>query len=166
VPRPRIVAVVAESVPAELPAVVAGRLPRVLPRRLRAGLAGRIFAAAADRLGADPRATEPIRVAPLVAPVPVLLIHGTSDDLVPVTDGERLAHAIGSTAERRIVPGGRHSRSRHADPAGSDEGVSAFLRTAFRTARGGGEDAGILAAARPPSAASGDAGADRSDQGG
>ena len=166
VPRPRIVAVVAESVPAELPTVVAGRLPPTVPPLVRRRIADRIFAAAADRLGADPRVTEPLRVAPLVAPVPVLLIHGTADELVPVADGERLAAAIGPTAERWIVPGGRHSRARHIDPAGYDARVSSFLRAAFATARGSGDDAGILAAARPPSPAPGDASADGSDQGG
>ena len=166
VPRPHIVGVVAESVPAELSSVVVGRLPGALPRWLRRRLADRIFAVAAERLGADPRATEPIRVAPLVQPVPVLLIHGTSDDLVPATDGERLADAIGPGAERWIVPGGRHSRARLVDPAGYDDRVSSFLQAAFATGRGGGDDAGILAAAWPPSPAPGDAGADRSDQGG
>jgi pimeloyl-ACP methyl ester carboxylesterase len=122
--------------------------------------------AAADRLGADPRATEPIRIAPLIAPIPVLLIHGTADELVPVTDGERLAAAIGPTAERWIVPGGRHSRARLVDPAGYERRVSSFLQGVLAPGRGSGDDAGILAAARPPSPAPEAAGADQSDQGG
>jgi len=150
-PRPAIVGVVAESVPAELPTAVAGRLPRRLPAAVRRRVAGRVFATAATRLGGDPRATEPIRVAPLIAPVPVLLISGEADDLVPVDDGRRLAAALGPAVDRWVVPGAAHSRAHDADPGAYEARVGAFLRRAFDAAAGGPGDAGILAAARPKS---------------
>jgi pimeloyl-ACP methyl ester carboxylesterase len=44
------------------------------------------------------------------APRPLLLIHGTDDDVVPVTDVERLADAHGSAELRVIANGGRRLR--------------------------------------------------------
>ena len=164
-PRPRVVAAVAESVPASISTVVANRIDRRIPAVLRRWLAGRILAAAARRLGGDPRDTEPLRVMPLVAPVPVLLVHGTADDLVPVADGELLA-AASATAERFVVPGAAHSRGHAADPAAYEARVTGFLRRSLidgrgdRDGRGDPDDAGILAAARPPSTAPGAPGAD------
>jgi pimeloyl-ACP methyl ester carboxylesterase len=149
--RPQIVGVVAESVPAELPTAVAGRLPDRLPSALRRRVAARVFASAARRLGGDPRDTEPIRVAPLIAPVPVLLINGESDELVPIDDGRRLAAALGPAAERWVVPGAAHSRAHDADPEAYEATVGRFLRRAFNATGGGPDDAGILAAARPQS---------------
>jgi putative redox protein len=44
------------------------------------------------------------------APRPLLVIHGTDDDVVPVTDAERLADAHGSAELRVIANGGRRLR--------------------------------------------------------
>ncbi len=44
------------------------------------------------------------------APRPLLLIHGTEDDVVPVTDAIRLAEAHGSAELRVIANGGRRLR--------------------------------------------------------
>ncbi|HEU0236593.1 MAG TPA: alpha/beta hydrolase [Candidatus Limnocylindrales bacterium] len=165
-PRPQIVAVVAESVPAELPTVVAGRMPARLPAVVRRRLARRVFATADPRFGGDPRATEPIRIAPLVGPVPVLLISGAADELVPVDDGRRLATALGSGAEWWLVPGARHSRAHEADSEAYETRVTAFLRRALGAAQEGPGDAGILAPARPLSPIRGAPVADEPDQGG
>lgn len=150
-PRPAIVAVVAESAPAELPTVAANRMGGRLPAPVRTLVARRLFAAAAGRLGGDPRATEPIRVIGLVAPVPVLLVSGDADATVPIGDGRRLAAAAGPTAEHWVVPGAAHSGAHAADPDGWESRVTGFLRRGLRAARGATDDAGILAAARPAS---------------
>jgi pimeloyl-ACP methyl ester carboxylesterase len=150
-PRPAIVAVVAESVPAELPTAVANRMGGRLPAPARALLARRIFSAAAARLGGDPRATEPIRVVGLVAPVPLLLVSGDADASVPVADGNRLAEAAGPNAEHWVVAGAEHSRAHAADPAAWEARVTAFLRRALLRARADGGSMGILAAARSAS---------------
>ena len=77
-------------------------------------LAARVFDAAARRLGADPRDTEPGRVIGLVEPVPLLLIHGDADTTVPLADGQRLVSLAGPGAEalgrrgRRSQPGACH----------------------------------------------------------
>lgn len=138
-PRPAIVAIVAESVPAELPTVVANRMSGRggrLPAAVRTLIARRIFTAAAARLGGDPRATEPIRVIGLVAPVPVLLIAGAADATVPVDDARLLAAAAGPTAELWIVPDAGHSGAHAADRSAWEARVSGFLRGALLTARG------------------------------
>ena len=44
------------------------------------------------------------------APRPLLLIHGTDDDVVPVTDAERLAAAHGHAELRVVTNGGRRLR--------------------------------------------------------
>ena len=44
------------------------------------------------------------------APRSLLLIHGTDDDVVPVTDAERLADAHGGAELRVIANGGRRLR--------------------------------------------------------
>jgi fermentation-respiration switch protein FrsA (DUF1100 family) len=137
-PRPRIVALVGDSVPAELPTVVANRM-RGGP--LRGLLARAIFRQAAGRLGGDPRATEPGRVVGLVDPVPLLLIHGEADRTVPIRQGRRLAQRAGAASEHWTVPGADHSAGHATDPAQYESRVTTFLRRAFGAAR----DAAILA---------------------
>jgi pimeloyl-ACP methyl ester carboxylesterase len=123
-PRPRIVAVVAESVPPELVVPIASRL-RGPARRF---VAGRLFDAIARRLGGDPRETEPGRVIGLVEPVPLLLIHGTADTTVPLADGYRLAALAGPSAQHWVVPDADHSGAHRADPEAYERRVTAFLR--------------------------------------
>ena len=56
----------------------------------------------------------PVDAAPLVAPRPWLLVHGSADDVVPVEDARRLAAAAGPAVDVRIITNGPH-RLRH-DP--------------------------------------------------
>lgn len=151
-PRPRIVAVVADSVAPELTVPVANRL-RLPLAPLRRFVAGRLFAGAARRVGTDLRAIEPVRTIGLVAPVPVLLIHGAADRTVPVRDGRRLARAAGPNVDHWIVERADHSQAHVAAVEAYEARVGGFLRTAFLAARAvadedpaGGSTAGILAA--------------------
>ena len=130
-PRPRIVAVVADSVPPELAVGVGSRLPGPLGR----AVADRLFAAAARDLGRDPRETEPVRMIGLVEPVSLLLIHGEADRTVPLDQGKRLAAAAGPSAEHWTVPGADHSASHAAIPQEYEARVTETLRSAFRGAR-------------------------------
>jgi fermentation-respiration switch protein FrsA (DUF1100 family) len=98
-------------------------------------MAARLFDAAAQILGADPRATEPGRVIGLVDPVPLLLIHGDADTTVPIADGRRLAAAAGSSAQHWVVAGADHSESHRTVPGAYEERVTEFLRVAFDTVR-------------------------------
>jgi len=141
-PRPRIVGIVAEAVPAELPTVVANRIRG--PGPVRRWLARRVFASAATRLGADPRATEPIRVLPLLEDLPVLLIHGEADTTVPLFEGRRLAAAGGPGLEHWTIPGAGHALGRRTSPEAWDDRVAGFLRAAFRSGRDREVALGIL----------------------
>lgn len=130
-PRPQIVAVVAESVPAGVEVPVANRIRSPLRRFI----AGRLFDAAARRLGADPRDTEPGKVIGLIEPVPLLLIHGAADGTVPLGEGQRLMALAGPSAEHWIVEGADHSRAHAVAGQDYERRVTDFLRVAFERAR-------------------------------
>jgi pimeloyl-ACP methyl ester carboxylesterase len=134
-PRPRIVGIVAESVPPDLPNAIANRLGLPIGGPLRRAIAGRLFAAASRQVGGDLRAMEPERVIGLVEPVPLLLIHGAADRTVPPPAGRRLAARAGPSAEHWIVPDARHAEARAAAPADWDDRVTRFLHRAFSGAR-------------------------------
>ena len=132
-PRPRIVGIAAESVPPELPNAIRSRL-RGPMGALRGPVSRHLFTAVAQRLGADPRATEPIRVLPLVD-VPVLLIAGDADENVPLFDARRLLAVAGGNVDQWVVPGASHSRAHTTDPGAYEERVTAFVRAALAGAR-------------------------------
>jgi pimeloyl-ACP methyl ester carboxylesterase len=137
-PRPRIVAIVAESVPADLRVPIANRIPWPIGGVARRFVAGRMFAAASREAGGDLRALEPGRVVALVEPLPLLLVHGEADRTVPPAEGRRLAARAGPHAEQWVVPGADHGAARAADPAGWDDRIGRFLRGAFSGARDAG----------------------------
>jgi pimeloyl-ACP methyl ester carboxylesterase len=137
-PRPRIVAVVGDSVAPEVALPVASRIGG--PGPLRRFIADRLFDGAASVLGADPRATEPARVIGLVEPVPLLLIHGTGDRTVPIVEGRRLASRAGEDAEHWVVDGADHCASHQVNPSGYEAKVTGFLRDSFHAARPVTED--------------------------
>jgi putative redox protein len=65
------------------------------------------FPPAFDRWAAALRSVRPVEAAPALAPRPLLVIHGDSDDLTPQADGRALAAAHGS-AEFRLISGAGH----------------------------------------------------------
>ena len=133
-PRPTIVAIVAESVPPDLPVAIRSRLKRPMTGPLRGPVSRHLWTAVAQRLGADPRATEPIRVIGLID-VPVLLIHGDADETVPLEASQRLLAAAGGNVEQWVVPGAGHSRAHAQDARAYEERVTTFLRSALAGAR-------------------------------
>jgi fermentation-respiration switch protein FrsA (DUF1100 family) len=137
-PRPRIVAVVAESVPPSLETPVANRIRSPLRRVI----ARRLFDAAARTLGGDTGDTEPGKVIGLVEPVPLLLIHGTADTTVPIAEAQRLQWLAGPSAEHWIVEGADHSRAHAAAGQDYERRVMDFLRMAFERARADDLDGG------------------------
>ena len=142
-PRPRIVAVVGDSVAPELEVPIANRL-RGPVRRFTAA---RLFDGATDLLGADPRETEPARVIGLVEPVPLLLIHGDADTTVPLSP--RVVGWPPSAvphAEQWVVAGADHSAGHAVAAQDYERRVSDFLRMAFTSARDGGCRAGCRTA--------------------
>ena len=125
--RPRIVAIVADSVASELAVPIASRL-RGPGRRL---VAGRSLDAVARMLGADPRETEPRRVVGLLHGPALLLIWGMADTTVPLADARRLAAVAPDGTTQLFVPGAEHGRAHATDPAGYESRVTEHLRAAF-----------------------------------
>lgn len=156
-PRPELVAVVADSVTSELAIVVASRVRFPFSRFV----AERTFARAARHLGGDMRATQPLRTVPLLEDVPLLLIHGTADDTVPIREGRRLAAAAPAGTRHLEFEGAGHSGAHAAEQERYEAAVTEFLREAFTAARGRAlgpdDDARILSAGTPPGDASPDA---------
>jgi pimeloyl-ACP methyl ester carboxylesterase len=125
--RPRIVAVVGDSVAPELASVAVPLIPGPRPRLV----ANRLFDAVGRTLGADPRDTEPIRVIGLLEGVDVLLISGDADPIVSVADAQRLAAAAPAGTDLWIVAGAGHRGSHAVDHTGYEARVTARLRAAF-----------------------------------
>jgi uncharacterized protein len=130
-PRPRIVAVVAESVTPELRLLVARRLRVPLGSRL----GDQAFAGVARAVGVDPRATEPIRAVRLLEDVPLLLVADGADAIVTTADADRLAAAAPEGTRRLVVPGAGHGDAHATDPDAWEDAVATHLRSAFEVAR-------------------------------
>ncbi len=128
--RPRIVAVVADSVPPEIAVSVGSRLPAP-GRRL---VADRLLDAAARQLGGDPRETEPIRVISLLDGTPLMLISGEADSTVPIADARRLAAAAPPGTIHLVIPGADHATAHATDPTTYESAVTAFLRAGLAAA--------------------------------
>ena len=130
-PRPRIVAVIADSAPPEL-ALVIGRRLRV---PFGKAIAERAFERMARLVGGDPRATQPIAVVALLEDVPLLLVHGTRDRTIPVRDARRLAAAAPPGAHHLLVDGAGHGTGHATDPGAYEAAAQGLLRAAFAAAR-------------------------------
>ena len=68
---------------------------------------GSNFPPAFDQWAAALKAVRPVDAAALLAPRPLLVVHGDSDDLTPQVDGRALANAHGH-AEFRLINGAGH----------------------------------------------------------
>jgi len=131
-PRPRITAVVADAVAPRLVVAVGSRIS------LRAGglIAARAFSRFPKLVGGDPRATEPMAVIGLVEDVPVLLVHGDADDVVPLAEGQQLADAAPAGVRHLVITGAAHGKSHTVDPAAWEAAAAEVLKTGFTAARG------------------------------
>jgi pimeloyl-ACP methyl ester carboxylesterase len=129
--RPRIVAVVADSVSPDLATVAVPLLPGPAPRLV----AARLFDAVARTLGDDPRATEPIRVIGLLEGLPLLLITGDADPIVTPAAARRLAAAAPPGTVHWAVPGAGHREGHHVDPVEYEARTVRHVRAAFLGAR-------------------------------
>ncbi len=130
-PCPRIVAVVGDSVAPELALVVGRRLG--VPGGVR--LAGHAFSRFARMVGGDPRATEPMAMVGLLEDVPLLLVHGGADRLIPPNAQARLAAAAPAGTRHLVIEGAGHGAPHQVDPDAWEAAVGELLRTAFREAR-------------------------------
>jgi pimeloyl-ACP methyl ester carboxylesterase len=69
----------------------------------------------------------PIRFAPAWGERPLLLIHGESDTIVPVSQAYELARAVGGSCLTCILPGVDHVQAYDSDPQAYVQTVSAFF---------------------------------------
>jgi pimeloyl-ACP methyl ester carboxylesterase len=112
----RVHAVAEDSGYADLGEVLAKQVPKAshLPRAFTPGtlLMARLL------LGVDALAIRPIDGLPALTRrgVPLLIIHGEADDVIPLRHGRRLAAAYGPGAQTLFVPHAGHVRAYLADP--------------------------------------------------
>lgn len=131
-PRPRIVAIVADSASPELALVVGRRMG------LRGGvrLASQAFSRFPRFVGGDPRSTQPIATVGLLEDMPLLLVHGGADPLIPPKAAERLMAAASAGTQHLVVAGAGHGEAHAKDPAAWEAAAADVLRGAFAAARG------------------------------
>jgi pimeloyl-ACP methyl ester carboxylesterase len=130
-PRPRIVGIVADSVSPELALVVGRRMG--LPGGVR--LAAHAFSRFERMVGGDPRSTEPIAAVGLLEDVPLLLIHGGADPLIPLEAQTRLAAAAPAGTRHLVVAGAGHGDAHEKEPDAWEAAADELLRSAFRAER-------------------------------
>lgn len=68
------------------------------------------------------------------ATVPLLIIHGTGDQLVPAWNGEDIATAAGDGAQLLLIEGAGHGMSRHLNPQTYYNTLFEFFQTAINDA--------------------------------
>lgn len=78
----------------------------------------------------------PIDVVDQIAPRPLLLMHGTADEIVPVEHSERLHAKAGETAELWLAPDARHSALINRYPKEFRDRVLRFFDRALRPEMG------------------------------
>jgi len=108
---------------------------RGIGRPLGRFLAARAFGRLARRVGGDPRLTQPGAMIGLLEEMPLLLVQGADDRLVPVAEGRRLAAAAPRGTRHLVIEGAGHGEAHAVDPARYEAEVSALLRGAFAAAR-------------------------------
>jgi fermentation-respiration switch protein FrsA (DUF1100 family) len=80
----------------------------------------------------DAAQLRPIDVIGRIAPRPIFLTHGTSDEIVPLRHAYTLFKAADEPKELWIVPGAHHVGARDDDPDGYYTRVEAFLRATLK----------------------------------
>lgn len=132
--RPEVRVVVADSPFATHHDVVSHNVQRVIR------IPGQPFASISDYFllrsaGYRGRDVAPIRVIDKLAGRPLLLIHGTDDDMIPVSHAHRLFEAAHEPKELWITPGANHCGAYFLDRPGYCQRVGAFFTQALADAQ-------------------------------
>lgn len=103
---PAVAGVACFAAPAELAAATDPKRATA-PARTGAGAGGQAHPYAAFWAG-ELAAASPARQVARIPPRPLLIVHGTNDDVVPLTDARELADAANASAELRVIMGAGH----------------------------------------------------------
>ncbi|MFO0891745.1 MAG: alpha/beta fold hydrolase [Isosphaeraceae bacterium] len=124
--NPEIQVVVMDSPYGNLPEVLSAQLSRHsrLPSYFNPG----ILAAAHWIFGVRTDDLVPVRAARSWGDRPLLLIHGESDTIVPVTQAYQIAQAAGASCTTLTLPGVDHVKAYEADPQGYVSLIESFFR--------------------------------------
>lgn len=124
--RPEVQAVVADSPFATHADVFGYRIARTLhvPAAPVATVANRMLPYVAGYHSED---VAPLREIAMIAPRPILLIHGCSDTAIPVEHGRRLYETAGEPKELWLVDGAEHCGAYFADRAMYCARVTSFF---------------------------------------
>lgn len=140
-------AILAASQTAEIQAVVADSCYARLDEEVRRHVARRLWGPLApavyettrqviERLLGFPLAcVSPEDAIAYLAPRPVLIIHGTRDRMVNVSDAHALYRSAGAPKALWLVEGARHARARRARPAEYSQRLVDFFTYAFARRR-------------------------------
>ena len=124
---PKVNVVAEDSGYATLGEVVEDQVPKAsgLPSVFTPG----VVLAARLLIGIDVYSIRPIDAARTLAArgIPLLVIHGEADTMIPVTNGHTLAAAYGSKVESYFVPGAEHVGSYPANPEAYLSHLTAFF---------------------------------------
>jgi uncharacterized protein len=123
--NPQIQAAVIDSPYGDLPKLLNSQLSRHsgLPSWFNPG----ILLAARVAFGVRTDDLVPIRFARAWGERPLLLIHGESDTIVPVSQAYELAHAVGGSCLTVTLPGVDHVQAYQSDPEGYVSTVGTFF---------------------------------------
>jgi pimeloyl-ACP methyl ester carboxylesterase len=128
--EPLVRTVVEDSAYADLGDLVDDQLPKAsqLPGLFTPGT----VLMARPLVGIDLYAIRPVDHVPTLAArgVPLLVIHGEADSMIPVSHGRRIAAAYGPSVETWFVAGAEHVQSYESAPAAYLARVDAFLNAA------------------------------------
>jgi fermentation-respiration switch protein FrsA (DUF1100 family) len=128
--RPEVRAVMADSPFATHADVVSHNVQRAIriPGQPFAAISDYFLARSAGYRGRD---VAPLRVVDQLAPRPLLLIHGTDDDMIPVSHAYRLYDAARDPKELWIAPGANHCGAYFLDRPAYCQRVAAFFERAL-----------------------------------
>jgi uncharacterized protein len=123
--NPQIQVAVLDSPYGDLPKLLRSQLPQHsgLPSWFNPG----ILLAARWVYGVRTDDLVPTRFARAWGERPLLLIHGQSDSIVPLSQAEELARAAGGSCLTRLLPGVEHVKAYQSDPEGYVQVVGAFF---------------------------------------
>ncbi len=128
--RPEVRAIMADSPFATHADVVSHNVQRVIriPGQPFAAISDYFLARSAGYRGRD---VAPLRVIAQLAPRPLLLIHGTDDEMIPVSHAHRLYDAAREPKELWLAPGANHCGAYFLDRPAYCQRVAAFFEQAL-----------------------------------